>query len=110
MIIKGRKRIMRGVLNDFKELPEKHKKNLCLIKTIIQDFLNCDKEIFIYGSFYHGNWDEKSDYDVLVKFYKINNPKKIHFDFLHLKKIIKEQYNLNVDIFIVNKNMGVLIP
>lgn len=93
MIRKGRVRIERGVLNTFSDLPENNQKIFLKIKNFIDEKTNQDNEINIFGSFYRGDWDEFSDYDILVK-EKINGI---------TKKDISDFVGVKVDIFINNK-------
>lgn len=108
MIKKNRERLSRGLLKNFSDLPEKHQKNLLLVKNFIQKFINTD--VFIYGSFYWGNWDEESDYDVIINVDDSISKLEIHLKLIELKKMIKNEINLNVDILIITEKIGILIP
>ena len=109
MIKKNRKRLTRGLLTNFSILPETHKKNLITIKNFIQVYI--DTDVFVYGSFYWGNWDEKSDYDVIIKNVDKNiSNYELHLKILELKKMLKIEKNLNVDILIIMEDLGILIP
>jgi predicted nucleotidyltransferase len=109
MIRKGRNRPFRGVLKDFYELPENHQNNFLLIKKFIQNFFN--EDVYVYGSFYWGNWDEESDYDVFIKYRKTNDPKNELFsNFSKIKNLLKKHHNLNVDVLMIREEIGILIP
>jgi predicted nucleotidyltransferase len=109
MIYKNRNRLNRGVLANFEQLPELHQNNFSLIKKVIKE--KFDEEIYVYGSFYWGYWDEYSDYDVCVKYKKIEIPKKELLNiFFNIKNILKTKYDLNVDILMIREDLGVLIP
>lgn len=101
VIVKGRERIFRGVLEKFEDLPLEKQENFKLIKQAIQEELNCELDMFVFGSFNHGYWDENSDYDVSV----------VGHDFIMLDSIIKEKTNLKVNVFFTENKLGnVMIP
>jgi len=66
IIYKGRERSVRGSLTDFCQLPNHVQENFKLIKKSVENILNKKTEVYVFGSFSHGFWDEESDYDVLV--------------------------------------------
>jgi predicted nucleotidyltransferase len=109
MIKKGRNRPVRGVLKNFYELPKIHQENFITIKHIIKKFF--DEDVYVYGSFYWGNWDDESDYDVFIKYRETNEPKNEFFlIFLEIKKILKEYHNISVDVLMIREKIGILIP
>lgn len=109
MIRKDRERTLRGVLKSFHNLPTVHQDNFCTIKQVVQNYFN--ENVYVYGSFYWGYWDEKSDYDVFIRHRNTNNPKKEIFDvFADIKSVLKNNHNLNVDIVMIREEIGILIP
>jgi predicted nucleotidyltransferase len=109
MILKDRKRILRGTLKNFEDLPELHKHNFCLIKKTVQNFFN--ENVYVYGSFYWGHWDEQSDYDVAIRYKKVKDVKnELLSVFSTIKETLKNQHGLNVDILMLREEIGVLIP
>lgn len=109
MIRKNRERKLRGILNSFYDLPKIHQDNFCTIKQSVQNYFN--ENVYVYGSFYWGYWDEKSDYDVFIKHRDTKNPKNEIFDvFKHIKDVLKNKHDLNVDIMMIREEIGVLIP
>jgi predicted nucleotidyltransferase len=109
MIYKNRNRITRGVLGRFEDLPQIHQNNFCLIKKTVQEFF--DENVYVYGSFYWGYWDNKSDYDVCIKYRKVKNPKdELLIPFSMIKSLLKNEHNLDVDIIMIREDLGILIP
>jgi predicted nucleotidyltransferase len=108
---KGRVREKRPVLNDFKNLPNEHAINFIKIKEAIHEALGQKIDVYVYGSFFWGFWDDKSDYDVRVDFLFNNykpDPRGPYFE--NAKKICKERYGFHFDILPIRDNKGVLIP
>ena len=64
---KGRVRQERGVLQKFTDLPESKQIIFINIKKFIDRISGYDTEINIFGSFYNGDWDESSDYDIFLQ-------------------------------------------
>jgi predicted nucleotidyltransferase len=109
MIRKNRERELRGILENFYDLPTFHQDNFCIIKRVVQNYFN--ENVYVYGSFYWGYWDEKSDYDVFIRHRDTKNPKKEIFDvFNDIKSVLKNKHNLNVDIMMIREEIGILIP
>lgn len=96
---KGRIRTQRGFLQNFTDLPESKQIIFTNIKKFIDEISGYDTEINIFGSFYNGDWDENSDYDIFLQ-EKIDGVNK---------KIISELVGVKVDIFI-NKRLTIRIP
>jgi len=96
---KGRLRQQRGTLQNFTDLPESKQIIFVNIKKFIDSVSGHDTEINIFGSFYNGDWDEYSDYDILLQ-------KKI--EGLN-RQNISEFVNSKVDLFI-NKRKTIKIP
>lgn len=86
---KGRFRINRGKLKEFNDLPDEIKERFILIKKFIDDFNMKDTDVYVTGSFYHGIWDEESDFDVLIT-------EKNNIDILRTK--INDEINFKVHI------------
>lgn len=98
----GRERVSRGILQSFNDLPLDKQGIFKIIKKEINDF-NINHEIFVFGSYYWGFWDEESDYDVLV-----NHHEDSYNTIMHNLKV---KYGLSVHIMTMkNKNKGILIP
>jgi predicted nucleotidyltransferase len=97
---KNSNRILRGKLKKFADLPNFVQNDFKEIKKIIQDCLNDEIIVYVFGSFYLGHWNEDSDYDVAVT------------DLIDTSKIVGElqkKISKKVDI-IVYKNSSNLIP
>jgi predicted nucleotidyltransferase len=102
MVHKGRNREHRGRLNSFVELPENVQLIFEKIKREVNNELNENIDVYVYGSYLHGYWDEQSDFDVSIK---------IIIDEIPLKKKISELTGVKVDIFCTkNINSMILIP
>lgn len=109
MIRKDRERKLRGILKSFYDLPKIHQDNFSLIKKVVRNYF--DENVYIYGSFYWGYWDEKSDYDVFIRHRDTKDPKNEIFNvFADIKNDLKHNHNLNVDIVMIREEIGVLIP
>lgn len=62
----GREREVRGRLQEFSDLPESAQ---TMFKTIASELNAVEKgitDVYVFGSYFWGIWDEKSDYDVRV--------------------------------------------
>lgn len=100
-IHKGRERILRGVLENFSDLPIDKQNNFKAIKQVIEETLNCKFEMYVFGSFNHGFWDEESDYDVNL----------IGKSNVNLNEIISQRTKLKVNVFFTENKLGnVMIP
>jgi predicted nucleotidyltransferase len=101
MIHKGRERFFRGVLENFSDLPIDKQNNFKSIKQSIEETLNDKFNIYIFGSFNHGFWDEESDYDVNL----------IGKSNVNLNDIISQKTNLKVNVFFTENKLGnIMIP
>lgn len=94
---KGREREFRGQLKNFEDLPLKKQENFRLIKEIIIEVLG-NVPVFVFGSHYHGFWDEFSDYDVMVL--SLEKP--------NIEAMINEKTNLKTNVFYLNEEMGLI--
>lgn len=63
---KEQKPVIHPIIENFYELPEEQKNVLLKIKKIINFYLP-DAKLFLFGSRTKGNWDETSDYDIMVE-------------------------------------------
>jgi len=93
-IIKGRERLNRGKLNSFSELPIDKQEIFKKIKESLKKYLTT--EVFVFGSYNHGYWDEESDYDVIVF-------NEIHID---IRDKIREEVGVKVDVMFGKNNIG----
>lgn len=96
MVYKGRERIDRGKLKSFYDLPEKHQK----IFSEIKNALDVD-DVYVFGSFYHGFWDEFSDYDVTIN-KKITDVEKI--------KQLESTLKIKINVLLIDKKGEIKIP
>jgi len=108
---KARIRLVRGILNDFYSLPFEHQEKFKTIKSVICDLLGSQTNVYVFGSFYWGIWDEYSDYDVLLDYTKnIHGPDERMENVFKAKTRLKEEYGLSVDIMTMKGIEGILIP
>lgn len=102
IVVKGRERLNREPLKNFKDLPEDKQENFIKIKKILNEYFNKNNDVFVFGSFKHGYWDEFSDYDVII--YENCNTK-------YLDDLISKKLDLKVNVKYFEKKVGeVLIP
>jgi predicted nucleotidyltransferase len=94
---KGREREFRGQLKSFDELPLERQENFRVIKEFIFELLGV-VPIFVFGSHYHGFWDEFSDYDVAV----LSNEKP------NIESMINERTKLKTNVFYLTKEMSLI--
>lgn len=94
---KGREREFRGQLKNFEDLPLERQENFRQIKHVVFEVLG-DVPVFVFGSHYHGFWDEFSDYDVVVL-----STEKPNID-----AMINEKTNLKTNVFYLNEEMGLI--
>jgi len=99
---KDRERLRRGQVNSFNELPVDAQENFLNIKKFVIEQIGHELDVYIYGSYYWGLWDEKSDYDVIIH----ENVNTSNLDSLILEKL---GLNANV-LFKENKTSVILIP
>jgi predicted nucleotidyltransferase len=108
---KGRIRVNRGKLKSFDLLPQNVQENFKVIKNILCELIGSETNVYVFGSFYWGFWDEESDYDILLDY-----EKNIHLTdkripmILEAKKRCKENHGLSVDIMTMKGNGEILIP
>ena len=101
---KNRERLVRGPLQNFNDLPEHAKENFIKIKNFFNEYYGKSVDVYIFGSFYHGFWDEFSDYDVLI--YETNNS-------VNFTGLIQNSLGIKVDVLIQKIKMDyykILIP
>jgi predicted nucleotidyltransferase len=94
---KGREREFIGQLKNFEDLPLEKQENFRLIKQLIFEVLG-DVPVFVFGSYYHGFWDELSDYDVAV----LSSEKP------NIEAMINEKTNLKTNVFYLKEEMGLI--
>jgi predicted nucleotidyltransferase len=108
---KNRIREYRGELRFFDNLPLVHQNNFKLIKNKINDALKEHTDVYVFGSFFWGSWDDFSDYDVKINY--VHNSFKPDLRYLTLKEVENELTTLlgkKVDVLIMRGNQGILIP
>ena len=93
---KGRPRIKRGILQRFEDLPFCKQTNFRKVANKVRELDDTVKEVFIYGSYFWGNWDEESDYDV-----RINQSFK--GSYADLKDNLLKEDGLKVDLMALKK-------
>lgn len=99
--VKNRLRTFKGKLKDFNDLPIDKQKIFINIKEKINEILGKKVEIYIYGSYHHGYWDDESDYDILI----ISEEKP------GLQDKLREITNLKVDVMFSPTELElILIP
>jgi predicted nucleotidyltransferase len=99
MVIKGRERIVRGKLNNFTDLPVDKQEVFKKIKETINEHIST--EVYVFGSYNHGYWDEQSDYDVIV----------LNDNYIDMLDIIRGKVGVKIDIMFSKDNMGyIAIP
>jgi predicted nucleotidyltransferase len=111
IVRKNRTRLSRGKLTSFYELPQEHQEGFLKIKKEICKCLGSDTNVYVFGSFFWGMWDEESDYDVLLDY--IFNKGQIDERIEAVKKAketIAKEYGFKVDIMAMRGEKGVLIP
>lgn len=94
---KGRERKFRGQLKSFDELPLEKQENFRVIKQNIFEVLG-SVPVFVFGSYYHGFWDEFSDYDVAVL--SVEKP--------NIEMVINEKTKLKTNVFYLKEEMGLI--
>ena len=94
---KGREREFRGQLKNFEDLPLERQENFRQIKHVVFEVLG-DVPVFVFGSHYHGFWDEFSDYDVVV----LSSEKP------NIEAMINEKTKLKTNVFYLNEEMGLI--
>lgn len=66
LIRHDRERIRRGQLKTFTELPFCAQEKFKLVAKEVKELDPTVEDVFVYGSYYWGFWDDKSDYDVRI--------------------------------------------
>jgi predicted nucleotidyltransferase len=89
IIFKGRNRQVRGKLTDINELSENVKNNFILIKLFLNEYLSKEVDVYIFGSYYWGYYNEKSDYDVIIN---------EEFDKKDLREKLRSTFKFKVDV------------
>ena len=94
ILIKGRERLMKGKLSSFSELPIDKQEFFKKIKEMLNKYVTT--EVFIFGSYNHGYWDEFSDYDVII----------FNHTYIDISQKITKELGVKVDIFFGRNNYG----
>jgi predicted nucleotidyltransferase len=89
MRFKGRIRTIRSKITDINQLPENVKNNFVSIKLFLNEYLRKEVDSYIFGSYYWGYYDDKSDYDVIIN---------EDFDKKDLSEKLKNKFSFKVDI------------
>jgi len=92
---KGRFRPDRGWLKNFDDLPIVHQNNFKLIKSTLIEQLSEKINVYIFGSFHWGFWDDQSDYDVKVF--------DVECDTNKLSILFNQDHNISVNILPITK-------
>ena len=98
--IKNRFRYNRGPLNNFFDLPIDKREIFIKIKKFLTEYFNKDIDVYVWGSYKHGFWDELSDYDVII--YEVANGKEID-------NLILEKLKIKVNVNFMRKKIGVIL-
>jgi predicted nucleotidyltransferase len=93
MIYKGRERIVRDRLRNFTDLPVEKQDIFKKIKQTINEYIST--EVYVFGSYNHGYWDEESDYDVIIP----------STDYVDILDITREKVGVKVDLMFSKYNM-----
>ena len=101
ILYKKRIRLRRGRLKSYTELPEKAQKDFRRIKQKLCEKFKRDVEVYLYGSYYHGYWDDKSDYDVVVH---------ESCDLIKLNQELLEELGFQVHVQSIERQLDILIP
>ena len=98
---KDRYRKIKDRIDSLQKLPEEKQVTFKKIKSIVEKYYNKDVDVYFFGSYKNGLWDELSDYDLMISDDLLD---------YNLKKIIEEELEIKVDIFFTSyfKN-GILI-
>ena len=88
MICKGRQRIKRGITTNFYDLPLDKQLTFKKIKNALSMHLNKSVDVYIFGSYLKGYWDEESDYDIIINDSCNSN----------LQKQLSKELNIKVEI------------
>jgi predicted nucleotidyltransferase len=88
---KGRPRIKRGILQRFEDLPFCKQSKFKIIANKVKELDDSIDKVFVYGSYFWGNWDQESDYDV-----RINQGFKGSYEIL--KESLLKDYGFKVDL------------
>ena len=103
--IKGRVRKNRGLLKSFDELSKEKKVIFEKIKNITHKIFGREINVYVFGSYYWGYWDELSDFDVALDFEFRDRISEIKEIILTLKKL-----GIESDIQVKRFNKSILIP
>jgi len=96
-IYKNREREFKGKLTKFTDLPKEICKNFLEIKNIIVESIGRNVDLYVYGSFLDGWWDEYSDYDLVFI-----EP------LIEIKLIDKTKFKHKVDLFFMPYYKGII--
>lgn len=98
--VKNRLRTFKGKLKDFNDLPIDKQKIFINIKEKINEILGKKVEIYIYGSYHHGYWDDESDYDLII----------IDDVNIYLKEKLNNFFEYKIDLFFSkNKELDLIL-
>lgn len=94
MVVKGRERLIRGRLTCFTDLPLEKQEVFKKIKKSINEIIDAD--VYVFGSYNHGYWDEESDYDVMV----------FSENYVNLSDKVRTEVGVKIDVLFSKNNMG----
>ena len=87
------KPVIHPIIYEWNELPKDQKEELSIVKNKITSIIGeCD--IALFGSIVKGNWDEESDYDILIH---------KHLSKEQIQELKKQSYPRKVDINVTDE-------
>jgi len=94
---KGRDRVYKGKLKNFKDLPFCIQAKFKLMAYEINNILGRKIESYVYGSYYWGWWDNESDLD--IRLHTVDFP----ITSIEFKNRMIDKYNYKVDLMIMKE-------
>jgi len=101
IVYKQRIRNRRGRLESFTDLTQKAQKDLIKVKKKLCEKFQKELEVYVYGSYYHGYWDDESDYDVVIS---------EKCDYIALDNELFKECGFKVNVQGIEKKLNILIP
>lgn len=111
IFFKDRLRQKRGKLTSFECLPLNHQNNFILIKNKLQEIFGKNLNVYVFGSFYWGSWDDLSDYDVRLEYIHNNYEPDERLEKIEdIRQELTKNLGVKVDVLIMQGDFGILIP